>query len=191
LAASSEIFPAGSIGGLWIDADGCRSVVELAIASYPHECCGLLVGRRGLPSGAGDRTTENRTIDDRTVLEVVALNNAWEPSLLGYTDPAGGSAHSDRDRYWIDPAGMLAVQRSARERGLEILGVYHSHPDHPAVPSECDRRLAWPVYSYLIVSVVKGEVLDLQSWRLNDDHRFEPEPVKMIGTSANKAPFLS
>jgi proteasome lid subunit RPN8/RPN11 len=86
---------------------------------------------------------------------------------------------------------MLQVQRSARERELEIIGIYHSHPDHPAVPSECDRRLAWPVYSYVILSVQSGQVMACQSWRLDDQHQFQPEAIKMIGSSANKAPFLS
>ncbi|PZU99495.1 MAG: metal-dependent protease of the PAD1/JAB1 superfamily [Leptolyngbya sp.] len=171
-----------------IGADGYRALVEAASATYPSEACGLLVGRREPSPGS----------DDRTVVEVVALNNAWEPSLLEYTDSQAGLGedpsareHSVGDRYWIDPADMLAVQRSARERGLEIIGVYHSHPDHPAVPSECDRILAWPVYSYVIISVMAGQVADLKSWRLNDQHQFEPEPVKMMGLSANKPPFLS
>lgn len=169
---------------LYLDDDCYQAIVEAAVAGYPKECCGLLVGRRGARE---DQPSEA----DRTVVEVVALDNAWEPSLLDYTDPAGDGAHSARDRYWIDPADMLAVQRSARERGLEVIGVFHSHPDHVAVPSECDRTLAWPVYSYIIVSVMAGQVADLKSWRLNDQNQFEPEPVKMIGGSASKAPFLS
>lgn len=181
-------FSADTMGGLRIDAEGCHTLFEAAIASYPAECCGLLVGRREPSPGS----------DDRTVVVVISLTNAWEPSLLGYTDSQAKPAqdrsageHSVGDRYYIDPADMLAVQRSARERGLEILGVYHSHPDHEAVPSECDRILAWPVYSYVIVSVRAGQVADLKSWRLDDQNQFQSEPVKMIGSSANKAPFLS
>lgn len=188
MAGSLGVSSTGNRQGLRIDADGYYALVEAAIATYPNECCGLLVGQQG-PSPDSD---------DRTVVEVVALNNAWEPSRLGYTDgqdevvqDQSVREHSVGDRYWIDPADLLAVQRSARECGLEIIGVYHSHPDHPAVPSECDRTLAWPVYSYIIVSVMAGQVADLKSWRLNDQNQFEPEPVKMIGSSANKAPFLS
>jgi proteasome lid subunit RPN8/RPN11 len=127
------------------------------------------------------------------VVEVVALDNAWESSRLAFTDAQGweDNQHGIGDRYWIDPAEMMRVQKSAREQGLEIIGVYHSHPDIGAVPSECDRRLAWPVYSYVIASVMAGQVVDLKSWRLNDLHQFQSEPVKMIGSSANKAPFLS
>ncbi|PZV11076.1 MAG: metal-dependent protease of the PAD1/JAB1 superfamily [Leptolyngbya sp.] len=176
----------------------CRAIARLAAASYPTECCGILVGRRQFgPSNAAAGAAEV----SREVVQVVATENSWEPSLLGYTDAqAEGqkNAQEDRprehslgDRYYIDPADLLRVQKSARDRGLEIVGIYHSHPDHPAVPSECDRALAWPVYSYVIVSVVQGRVADLKSWRLDDQHRFQSEPVKMIGTSANKAPFLS
>ncbi|MBD2105833.1 M67 family metallopeptidase [Nodosilinea sp. FACHB-13] len=169
---------------LYLDADCYQAIVEAAVAGYPKECCGLLVGRRR----SGEESPGEVA---RTVVEVVTLNNAWDPSLLDYTDPTGDGAHSLRDRYWIDPADMLAVQRSTRERGLEIIGVFHSHPDHVAVPSECDRTLAWPVYSYIIVSVMAGQVADFKSWQLNDQNQFEPEPVKMIGSSANKASFLS
>lgn len=172
--------------GLYLDADRYRAIAQAAVNSYPKECCGLLVGRReAIAAAESDH-------DSRTVVEVVAVENAWDVSLLEYTDPQAGREkdHSARDRYWIDPADLLRVQRQAREQGLEIIGIYHSHPDHGAVPSECDRALAWPVYSYLIVSVTAGQILDLKSWRLDDQSQFQPEPVKMIGSSANKAPFL-
>jgi proteasome lid subunit RPN8/RPN11 len=167
-----------------------QAIARWAAASYPSECCGILVGRRQFePANAAAGAAEVY----REVVQVVATENAWEPSLLSYTDVEGDSEqeHSLGDRYWIDPAVLLQVQRSTREQGLEIIGIYHSHPDHPAVPSECDRALAWPVYSYVIVSVVQGRVADFTSWRLDDHHRFQNEPVKMIKSSANKAPFLS
>lgn len=170
---------------LHIEADHLRAIAQAVTASYPREGCGLMLGRRVFAAGDTDET-------DRTVTDIVPLVNAWEPSLLDYTDTQEWEqGHSQRDRYWIDPADLLAVQRSAREQGLEIIGVYHSHPDHEAVPSECDRALAWPVYSYIIVSVVQGEATDLKSWRLDDQNQFQPEPIKMIGSSTNKAPFLS
>lgn len=170
---------------LHIEADHLRAIAQAVTASYPREGCGLMLGRRVFAAGHTDET-------DRTVTDIVPLVNAWEPSLLDYTDTQEWEqGHSQRDRYWIDPADLLAVQRSAREQGLEIIGVYHSHPDHEAVPSECDRALAWPVYSYIIVSVVQGEATDLKSWRLDDQNQFQPEPIKMIGSSTNKAPFLS
>jgi proteasome lid subunit RPN8/RPN11 len=177
------------MAGLSIDSGHLDAMTQAALASYPQDCCGLLVGRRVFAVTGQSQSEE----DHREVLEVVAVENAWERSQLAYTDAQGSGEmeHSLGDRYWIDPAAMLQVQRSARERELEIIGIYHSHPDHPAVPSECDRRLAWPVYSYVILSVQSGQVMACQSWRLDDQHQFQPEAIKMIGSSANKAPFLS
>ena len=178
--------PALPMTALHIEADHLQAIAQAVTASYPSEGCGLLLGRRVF--AAGENTDETH----RAVADVVPVANAWEPSLLDYTDAQGEEqGHSQRDRYWIDPADLLMVQRSAREQGLEIIGIYHSHPDHAAVPSECDRVLAWPVYSYVIVSVVKGQVTDFKSWRLDDQNQFQSEPVKMIGSSTNKAPFLS
>ncbi|WP_035985916.1 M67 family metallopeptidase [Leptolyngbya sp. KIOST-1] len=171
---------------LQLDPEHWRAIAQAVVAGYPREACGLLVGHRVL--AAEDPTDET----DRTVTAVVPVANAWDSSRQDYTDgEAEGQAHSQRDRYWIDPADLLAVQRQARQQGLEIIGIYHSHPDHPAVPSECDRALAWPVYSYVIVSVVQGRVAALNSWRLDEHSQFQPEAVKMIEPSANKAPFLS
>ncbi|MGG6238519.1 M67 family metallopeptidase [Nodosilinea sp. AN01ver1] len=170
---------------LYIEAGHLQAIAQALAACYPREGCGLLLGRRMFAAGGTEEM-------GRTVTGIVPVANAWEPSLLDYTDAeGGGQGQSQRDRYWIDPADLLAVQRQAREQGLEIIGIYHSHPDHAAVPSECDRVLAWPVYSYVIVSVVQGEAIDFKSWRLDDQNQFQPEPVKMIESSTNKAPFLS
>ena len=73
---------------------------------------------------------------------------------------------------------MRAAERMARERKLELVGWYHSHPDHPARPSEFDREHAWPWYSYIIVSVANREPGDMTSWRLTDDRlTFLPEEI--------------
>jgi proteasome lid subunit RPN8/RPN11 len=76
---------------------------------------------------------------------------------------------SRRNRYLISPRELLAADRDAQKRGLDILGIYHSHPDHPARPSEYDREHALPWYSYIIVSVNRGVAGDLASWNLRDD----------------------
>lgn len=165
-----------------------QAIAQGAAASYPAECCGILVGRRQFGPANADAGGAEVC---REVVQVVATENVWAPSLLGYTDGDGGREHSLGDRYYIDPADLLRIQKSARDQGLEIVGIYHSHPDHPAVPSECDRALAWPVYSYVIVSVEQGQIVDLKSWRLDDQRQFQSEPVKMIKSTANKAPFLS
>lgn len=72
---------------------------------------------------------------------------------------------------------MLKVQKEARDRQLDIIGIYHSHPDHPAIPSEFDRLCGWQAYSYIIVSVLQGKARDVLSWSLDDNHQFQPEEI--------------
>lgn len=147
--------------------------------AYPHEGCGLLLG------------VFDPVIDQRTLTEIRLLANAWEPELvadLAELSAPGIATPTKSRRYWIDPKDMLAAQRDARERGLSIIGVYHSHPNHVAVPSECDRTLAWSDYSYLIVSVQNGSAVDLQCWQLDAQHQFQSEPMTITEGGAHVAP---
>ena len=77
---------------------------------------------------------------------------------------------------------MSAWRKKRRsEKKLELIGWYHSHPDAPARPSEFDREHAWPWYSYIIVSVQKGEPRDTTSWRLHDDRAaYDPEEIEIV-----------
>ncbi len=79
------------------------------------------------------------------------------------------SRETEKNRFLIDPLDQLRVEKDARKRGLDVLGYYHSHPDHPARPSDYDRDHAWPWYSYVIISVEKGVPKDLTSWLLAED----------------------
>jgi proteasome lid subunit RPN8/RPN11 len=127
---------------------------------YPHECCGALLGQ---DTQAG-----------REIRELFPLVNRR-------TD-------SPRNRFSVTPEDVLDAERAARAAGLDIVGWYHSHPDHPAIPSEFDREHAWPWYSYVIVSVAKGEAQTVASWRLADDRmRFEPEKIA-AGAAASATP---
>ena len=108
---------------------------------YPQECCGLLLGH-------GDAA-------DKAVVDLKPLENAREDSR--------------QNRYLISPKDLLETEKQARTSGLDIVGVYHSHPDHPARPSEFDREHAFPWYSYVIVSVLQGEPRELASWQLRED----------------------
>jgi proteasome lid subunit RPN8/RPN11 len=118
---------------------------------YPNECCGAMLGKD----------------EDASVREVVALF-----PLINRRDD------SPRNRFSITPQDFRDAERAAAERGLDLLGWYHSHPDHPARPSEFDREHAWPWYSYIIVSVDGGVPKDLTSWQLEDDRsKFQPEEV--------------
>jgi proteasome lid subunit RPN8/RPN11 len=120
------------------------------VEAYPHECCGALLGR--------DRDA------DREVVDLLPLPNRREDS--------------PRNRFSISPEDFRSAEKAGQERGLELVGWYHSHPDHPALPSEFDRQHAWPWYSYVIVSVERSEAKQMASWRLADDRsRFTFEEI--------------
>jgi len=108
--------------------------------AYPAECCGALVGRI-----EGDAK------------EVVRL----APAVNRRTD--------DPHRYLIAPDDLRRLEAEARAAGLEIVGYFHSHPDHPAAPSAFDADHAWPWYSYVIVRIDRGRGAELTSWVLADD----------------------
>jgi proteasome lid subunit RPN8/RPN11 len=96
-----------------------------------------------------------------------------------------------RRRFLIDPRDYLAAEREAGTRGLELLGFYHSHPDHPARPSDFDRIHAWPHLHYVIVAVDRGEPGEVTSWLLREDRTaMDQEPVARDETvrTANATP---
>jgi proteasome lid subunit RPN8/RPN11 len=75
----------------------------------------------------------------------------------------------DPRRYLITPEDLLRTTEDLKRSALEVLGYYHSHPDHPAAPSEFDSQHAWPWYSYIIVRVDRGRAAELTSWVLEED----------------------
>ena len=104
---------------------------------------------------------------EETVTEIVPASNQRDDS-----------AHN---RYLIDPLAYLKIERDADRRGIAVVGIYHSHPDVPAQPSQFDLDHAWPNLSYLIVSVVSGKAAETLSWRLRDDRsQFDQEPVEIL-----------
>ena len=137
-----------------------------AESTYPEECCGLLLGQ----------LSENEKI----LIEVLPTENSWDDRATEAFQAVEGSAQLDttkRTRYSIAPEAMLKAQKDARDRNLNIIGIYHSHTDHPAIPSEFDRAIAWQQYSYVIVSVQQGKACDFKSWSLDDEHQFQPEEI--------------
>ena len=105
--------------------------------TFPHECCGALVG-------AADRITV-----------AIALPNTTE--------------EGPRRRFLVRPSDYREAERRATELGGELLGFYHSHPDHPARPSQYDLDHAWPTFAYIIVAVAEGLSKDMTVWFLKDD----------------------
>ena len=136
---------------------------------YPSECCGVLLGK-----------VEGEL---KHVTEAVAIQNLRHDArraqeLLPVDDP---SLETERNRFLLDPLDQLSIEKDARTRGLEVLGYYHSHPDHPAEPSIYDRDHAWPWYSYLIVSIERGTAKDITCWVLSQDGAvFCPETVETV-----------
>lgn len=123
-------------------------------AAYPEECCGFLLGQA---TSDGNRASTTLRVDN--------------------------TQEEERERrYLISPDHYLRADREARRRGLDIIGIYHSHPDHPAEPSETD--LAWatfPGYTYVIVSVRGGEPAELTAWSLAPDRsRFLREEIEPL-----------
>ena len=124
-------------------------------ASYPNECCGVLIGEI---DGDGNKIA-------RRTQEIV---NASE----------GGEQYH---RFLITPENMMEAEKTARAAKMEVIGFYHSHPDCPAVGSEYDRDHALVFYSYAIVSVEKGKAKELLSWELTNDRKeFLQEKIQLI-----------
>ncbi len=135
-------------------------------STYPEECCGIILG------------TMND--NEKTVVEVWQTENVWGKETAG--DFLEVETVTDkRRRYAIAPLDMLKAQKAARESQLNIVGFFHSHPDYPAIPSECDRANAWQEYSYIIISVQQGKAGDIRSWYLDDSCQFQPEDMVTVG----------
>ncbi len=115
------------------------------------------------------------------MVEVMPTENAWNAETAAELPGDDTLDYSKRQRYAIAPQVMLHAQKEARDSKLNIIGIYHSHTDHPAIPSEYDRQLAWQEYSYIIVSVQNGKASDMKSWTLDDNHQFQQEIIEKLG----------
>jgi proteasome lid subunit RPN8/RPN11 len=136
-----------------------HTVGRHAAMSYPDECCGVLIGR----------SLEGATVVER----VLSVGNERQDSR--------------HNRYLISPETVLAAQKEAGSLGLDVVGYYHSHPDHPAKPSDFDREHAWPWVSYLIVSVENRKVVDTRSWRLAENREsFAEELIDQAGLAMHR-----
>jgi proteasome lid subunit RPN8/RPN11 len=119
-----------------------------ALESYPMECCGFVFGK--------DQP------DGRIITEVHTTPNSKQGD--------------QRRRFEVDPRDYLKAERYALEKDITLLGIYHSHPDHPAVPSKHDLKQAVPFFSYLILATEKEQVKKTTSWQLYHE-QFEEEEI--------------
>jgi proteasome lid subunit RPN8/RPN11 len=134
-----------------LKAETERRIREEGEKAYPDECCGFLLGRF---NDDGGRRAET----------IIPVANARE-------------AEEQYHRFVIRPEDFMRAEKEARRQNRDIIGIYHSHPDHPARPSEYDREQAMPFYSYVIVAVEAGRAAELTSWELADNREqfFEEE----------------
>ena len=139
-----------------LSKDAEMHIYNHARQTYPEECCGFLFGK-----------DEN----ERRITIALAVKNSKEGDK--------------RRRFEIAPIDYMKAEQYALNNGLTLLGIYHSHPDHPAQPSEHDRKQAVPFFSYIITSVMQGKIADTTSWQLNEEHQFDQEPLYSLKTVIN------
>jgi proteasome lid subunit RPN8/RPN11 len=151
---------AAQAASLAVSAADMEAIGRHAERTYPEECCGFLLGRAPAPASQGEGAA-----------------GGGATTLVERVTPAANELPDSRhNRFGMSAETVLASHKEARAAGLAVVGYYHSHPDHPAEPSEIDREHAWPGLSYLIVAVRDGRVDRARSWRLRDDReRFEEE----------------
>ena len=120
---------------------------------YPHECCGFILGQ-----------FKN---DESFGVEYLPAKNVKEENRAR--------------RFLINPLAYQKAEDEADERGLSVISIVHSHPDHPDKPSDFDRDHAWPGFSYIIISIKSGTVESYRSWQLNENREFfVEENIKII-----------
>lgn len=123
-------------------------MIGIGERGYPYEICGLLLGKAG---------------ETREITEVLECGN------LNKLKP--------ETRYDMDPKDYMKGEVLARQKGLDVVGIFHSHPDHPDKASETDRQAAWPGFSYVIMSIQNGKFASMKSWVLDNQDQFQEEPL--------------
>ncbi|NKB24383.1 MAG: hypothetical protein GKR87_08420 [Kiritimatiellae bacterium] len=119
------------------------AITRQGIEAFPNECCGFLIG-------------EETEKGNRSVIQIVPATNNREEE-------------AQHRRFLITPENVMKTEKYAREKSLDIIGFYHSHPNAPARPSDYDTEHAWPWYSYVITSIMNREINETTSWILQDD----------------------
>ena len=124
-----------------------------AMRTYPEECCGMLLGKR--------------MDEEKFVCDILSMNNTMK--------------EDHETRYLITPEEYKKAEELASQEDVSLIGMYHSHPDHPARPSQFDLEHAMPWWSYVIVSVQEGQPAAIKSWVLRDDRSmFDEENLHIL-----------
>lgn len=132
-----------------------EEIIKQGEEGYPYEICGFLIGKMDYEK------------DIREILEVLQVENQ--------------NKERANDRFEIDPKDYLKVESYADNKNLQIVGIYHTHPDHPDRPSKTDLMFAQPDLSYIIMSIENGKYKSFKSWILDlDKNEFKQEIVKLI-----------
>jgi len=134
------------VNELVLPAELYNTIEREGTTAYPNECCGIIYGRDVIDAGVVRR---------RVVERIEPVKNEFE---------SGEQYH----RFLITPQTLMKAEKTASEQGLLVLGFYHSHPDHPARPSQYDLEHAWPFYSYVIVAIEKREPGAMTCWVLDE-----------------------
>lgn len=132
-----------------IEASAIDSMKRHALETFPEECCGFMFGADS---------------SERLITQTREANNI--------------KTENRERRFEVDPLDYLNAEKYADASELDLIGIYHSHPNHPAIPSEHDRKQAVGYFSYVIVSVNKDEVVDIKSWQLDDSEKFIEEEIE-------------
>jgi proteasome lid subunit RPN8/RPN11 len=131
-----------------VESGALAEIKSHALSVFPDECCGFLYG--------------NEQADgSRLITKILEVNNS--------------KTGDKRRRFEISGKDYMLGERFALENNIVLLGIYHSHPNHPAVPSEHDRVAALPFFSYVILSVTPDKIDHIRSWQLNDEEQFDEE----------------
>ena len=131
-----------------------KQIEEEGVEAYPNECCGILIGEVNEPM--------------RRVRRLVPMKNVFD---------SGERYH----RFSIDPLAQIEAEKGADDAGQVVLGYYHSHPDHPAIPSEYDRTHVppWSFYSHIIVAIEKGRPGGMSAWYI-DEESLQFKPMDLV-----------